>query len=93
MNNQEEVYENAKKKVEAKLRFRIHLSIYVAVMVLLFTINMFNSPEYLWFKWPLLGWGIGIVAHALSVYVLPQKLTPTEEMVMKQVEKDAAKNF
>ncbi|MGI9551056.1 MAG: 2TM domain-containing protein [Aurantibacter sp.] len=92
MKNQE-VYENARKKVEARLRFRIHLSVYVAVMVLLFIINMFNSPEYLWFIWPLLGWGIGIFVHAMQVYVLPQNLAPTEEEIMKQVEKDAAKKL
>jgi hypothetical protein len=89
----QEIYENARKKVEAKLRFRIHLSVFVGVMGLLFVINMLSSPEYLWFKWPLLGWGIGVLVHALRVIVLPQKLTPTEEMIIKQVEKDAAKNL
>lgn len=92
MKNQE-IYESARRKVEAKLRFRVHLSVYVGVMVLLFTINMINTPEYMWFKWPLLGWGIAVLIHAVRVFFLPQKLTPTEEMIMKQVEKDAAKNL
>lgn len=92
MENQE-VYQNARKKVEAKLRFRTHLSVYVAVMLLLFTINMINTPEYLWFKWPLMGWGIGVLVHALRTFFVPQQLTTKEEMIMKQVEKDTAKNL
>lgn len=92
MQNQE-VYQNARKKVEAKLRFRTHLLVYVAVMTLLFTINMINTPEYLWFMWPLMGWGIGVLAHAFQVFFLPKQITAKEEMIMKQVEKDAVQNL
>jgi hypothetical protein len=28
-----------------------------------------TSAEYFWPMWPMLGWGIGVAAHALSVYV------------------------
>ncbi|MBV8592993.1 MAG: 2TM domain-containing protein [Caulobacteraceae bacterium] len=27
-----------------------------------------TSPRVLWFYWPLLGWGIGLGAHAIDVY-------------------------
>lgn len=30
--------------------------------------HLVTSPEELCFYWPLLGWGIGIIAHALSVF-------------------------
>ena len=92
MKNQK-VYEKARKKVEARLGFRNHLTVYVAVMLLLFIINMINTPEYWWFKWPLMGWGIAVCIHALRVFVLPQKLTASEEMIMEQMEKDATKNL
>ena len=92
MENQE-VYESARKKVEAKLRFRIHLWVFIGVMTLLFLINIVNTPEYLWFKWPLFGWGFAVVMHALRVFVFPEKLTITEGMITKQMEKDAAKNL
>jgi hypothetical protein len=29
---------------------------------------MAMSPESLWFVWPLMGWGIAIVLHALRVF-------------------------
>jgi hypothetical protein len=35
---------------------------------MLFLINITTSPDVLWFYWPLLGWGIGIVMHAVYVF-------------------------
>ena len=64
-----EAYERAKKRVEAKIGFYIHLAVYVGVNALLIIINLASSPQYLWFKWPLLGWGIGVFFHGLSVFV------------------------
>ena len=43
MGNQE-AYEKAKKRVEAKIGFYIHLSVYVGVNILLVLINLFTSP-------------------------------------------------
>ena len=48
--------------------FRVHLITYVAVDALLLAINLVTSPNKLWFYWPLLGWGIGILGHAFAVY-------------------------
>ena len=31
-------------------------------------INLLTSPAYLWFFWPMLGWGIGVVFHGLKVF-------------------------
>jgi hypothetical protein len=29
---------------------------------------MIVSPDSLWFIWPLMGWGVGVVIHALSAF-------------------------
>ena len=55
--------QNAKPKVE----FRIHLINYIVINTLLAIINLTLTPEYIWFKWPLLGWGIGIILHGINV--------------------------
>jgi hypothetical protein len=47
---------------------RIHLIVYVAVNILLLLINLLVSPHHLWFYWPALGWGLGIVGHAFLVH-------------------------
>lgn len=48
--------------------FRVHLIIYAVVNVLLIILNLATSPDKLWFYWPLVGWGIGLIAHAFGVY-------------------------
>ena len=53
--------------VKALLGFYIHATVYGAVNAGLLLINLLTSPGYLWFLWPLVGWGIGLAAHALGV--------------------------
>ena len=52
-----------------KLRgFYLHLTQYVLVIALLTTINLATNPAKLWFFWPALGWGLGILAHAAATF-------------------------
>jgi len=67
MNTEEIKYQKAKKRVEAIKGLYIHLTVYIVVNLILFSINMIVSPDSLWFYWPLMGWGIGVVFHVLSV--------------------------
>ena len=90
MENQE-AYERAKKRVEAKIGFYIHLSVYIAVNILLIIVNISTSPQYLWFKWPLIGWGIGVVSHALGVFVFTSGSAIKEQMIEKEMRKEALK--
>ena len=53
-----------------KVGLYIHATVYVAVNVLLITINLSTAPGQLWFQWPLLGWGIGLLAHAAAAFSL-----------------------
>jgi hypothetical protein len=54
-------YQRAEKRVKAKLRFYFHLSIYIAVNILVIVNNFSMSTPYAWSKWPLIGWGIGLL--------------------------------
>lgn len=91
MENQE-AYQRAKNRVKAKYGFYIHLSIYIAVSILLIIINLSTSSEYLWFKWPLMGWGIGVLFHALGVFFFPGKSVITEQMIEKEMKKEVLRN-
>jgi hypothetical protein len=68
MNEVDIKYQKAKERVGRLRSFYIHLGVYVGVNMLLFLINIIASPDTLWFFWPLLGWGIAIVLHAISVF-------------------------
>ena len=87
----EEAYQKAKKRVEAKIGFYIHLAVYVGVNILLIIINLITSSEYLWFKWPLIGWGIGVFFHALGVFVFSGGSAIKEQMIEKEMKKEASK--
>ena len=68
MNTEETRYQMAKERVQAIKGFYAHLTVYVVVNLLLFAINMIVSPENLWFIWPLMGWGVAVALHAVSVF-------------------------
>jgi hypothetical protein len=66
--DEQERYERAKRRVEEIRGFYGHLTAYVVVNAVLVALNLMTSPRYLWFRWPLFGWGIGLVLHAFSVF-------------------------
>lgn len=85
-------YETAKKRVEAKMGFYVHLAIFVAVNILLI-INYTTSPQNLSFKWPLIGWGIGILFHALGVFVFSEGSSLKEQFIKKEMQRDTRKKW
>jgi hypothetical protein len=89
--NEQEAYEKARKRVEAKIGFYIHLGIYVGVNILLVVINLLTSREFLWFEFPLIGWGIGVLFHGLGVFVFWRESAIKERMIRKEMEKEAQK--
>jgi hypothetical protein len=64
----EERYYKAKKRVEEIQGFYGNLLSYIVVNCFFLVINLITSPKHLWFYWPLLWWGIGVVFHGLKVF-------------------------
>jgi len=61
-------YRAAKSRVNQLRGFYTHLTTFIVVNLFLLVLNLLTDPDSLWFYWVLLGWGIGLVAHALQVY-------------------------
>jgi pilus assembly protein TadC len=81
-----EKYERAKKRVEDIKGFYSHLLVYIGVNFFIFLINLFTSRGIWWFKWPLIGWGIGLLFHGLSVFVFPTFLSKEwEDKKIKEI--------
>jgi 2TM domain len=59
--------ERAMRRVAALKGFYIHLAIYLAVNAGLVLVDALSGPQW-WVQWVILGWGIGVAAHALAVF-------------------------
>jgi hypothetical protein len=90
--SEEEILKLATKRVQAKRGFWTHFSVYCVVnafLIILWAITGISSsnfPNYPWFIWTMLPWGVGMVFHALAVFVWSR---PGYDRA--SVEKEAAK--
>ena len=75
----------AERRADAKLGFRAHLSVFALVNAGLAALNLITSPHVPWFQWPLFGWGIGLIAHGVSVY--GNQAHDREKMVLAELER------
>ena len=82
---EEERYQKAKKRVEEIKGFYGNLTAYIVVNIFFVVINLMTSPDHLWFYWPMLGWGIGVIFHGLRVFnYMPFLGKDWEERKMKE---------
>ena len=65
----EEQRQRAIRRIRAKREVRVHLAVYLVVNAFLVLIWALTSASYFWPIWPMLGWGVGLAAHAASVYL------------------------
>ncbi len=61
-------YQKAVKRVKELKSFYGNLTSYCLVMPFLIVLNIITSPKYYWFWWPMIGWGIGVLSHALQTF-------------------------
>lgn len=80
--DKDKAYERAQKRVKDLKSFYGNLTSYCIIIPFLIIINLMTSPEEIWFYYPMLGWGIGIVAHGMSVFAVGKKW---EEKKIKQI--------
>ena len=76
--------------IDRKARaFAVHLFAYVAVVLVLLFVNLTVTPNVWWFYWVALGWGAGVLAQGLCVFLRKRKKTPAsvpQQSEAKQVE-------
>ena len=87
MTNQE-AYEKAKQRVEAKISFYIHLGVYLAVNALLVILNLTIGGDYFWAVWPILGWGFGLVIHGVVTFLYISGSSWKKRMIEKEMERE-----
>ena len=61
-------YVRAVEKVEKIKEFYQNIAAYCIVIPFLVFINLYTSPQFHWFWFPMFGWGLGVLFHGLDVY-------------------------
>ncbi len=61
--------DQAKRHVARLRGFYAHAAVFVVVILLLLLIDISGGGRW-WVQWPLMGWGIGLAAHALYTFGL-----------------------
>ncbi|RZJ29907.1 MAG: histidine kinase [Flavobacterium sp.] len=91
----EHSYLNAAKKMEDIKGFYGNLISYIIVITGLAVLNLATYPQYWWFLYPALGWGIGVVIHAAAVYSLVPFLGKDweERKIREIIEKEKIKKW
>ncbi len=80
----------ARRQVAAIKGFYIHLAIYATIVLGLLVLNLAFSRDW-WVQWVFLGWGIGVIAHALAVFGRkPHAVASWEERKLNQIMNQAA---
>ncbi|MEM5828014.1 MAG: 2TM domain-containing protein [Candidatus Aenigmatarchaeota archaeon] len=50
-----------------KQGFEYHAISYITVNIFLILFNLYFTPQYIWFYYPLIFWGIGLIFHYIGV--------------------------
>jgi hypothetical protein len=66
--DEQRLRERAERRVKSQLDFRTHLLMYVMVNLVLVVIWAMTSGTFFWPIFPIVGWGIGIAAHAWDAF-------------------------
>lgn len=66
--DEQNIYLKAQKRVEDMKGFYGNLTMYIIIISGLAILNLMTYPQHLWFLYPAIGWGIGVVIHGMSVF-------------------------
>lgn len=75
----------ARKRANAKLGWYMHASIYLVVNVFLLALSLWQGKA--WAAFPLLGWGLGLTIHGVSVWFAGAGSALRESLVARERQK------
>lgn len=88
-NKENLAYEKATRRVKELKGFYGNLTSYCLVIPFLLVLNLITDSTHLWFFWPMLGWGVGLAAHAVSTFGIGKDW---EEKKIKELMEQERKN-
>ena len=73
--------EREARQILRRRMFWMHLAVYVAVNAMLVGIWALAGGGFPWFLFPLMGWGVGMVAHGASAFLMA---SPTDIVLERE---------
>ncbi|NTV52968.1 MAG: 2TM domain-containing protein [Candidatus Firestonebacteria bacterium] len=61
-------YREAVRRLQSQKHFYRHAVVFLICQITLGLLNLLAWHGYAWVIWPLLGWGVGLLFHALAAY-------------------------
>jgi hypothetical protein len=83
----EEIEHLARRRAGAKMGWYLHATVFVLVNLLLLALSRHGFGHRPWSVFPVLGWGVGLVLHGVSVFVLGKGSGLRERMVERERER------
>lgn len=83
----EELEKLARKRAGAKLGWYVHATVFVLVNLLVFSLSDHAFGTRAWSVKPLLGWGLGLGLHGISVWFLGAGSGLRERLVQRERER------
>jgi hypothetical protein len=83
----EEIERLAHKRAGAKLGWYVHAALYVVVNLFILGISQYGFGHRPWSVYPLLGWGLGLALHGISVFLLGAGTGLRENLVRRERER------
>lgn len=62
--------EREARQILRRRAFLVHAAVFAAVNAMLIGVWVLAGAGYPWFLFPLMGWGVGLVAHGATAYLL-----------------------
>ena len=83
----EEIDRLARRRAGAKMGWYVHACVYVLVNLFLLAISEYGFGQRRWTVFPVLGWGLGLALHGISVFVLGTGSGLRERLIEKERER------
>lgn len=83
----DEIDRLARKRAGAKLGWFAHAMVFVLVNLVVWARSQYGFGDRSWSVFPLLGWGLGLALHGISVFVLGTGSSLRERMIDKERER------
>lgn len=77
----------ARRNAGLKLGWMVHAAVYVLVNAMIVAANFATTPGLRWSVWPLAGWGIGLAAHGVAVWLATGGGGVRDRMIRRELDR------